>query len=116
MATQGIRKGEKLLEVPDELLLTADAAARQSAIASQLLQDGFPTWSVLAAFLAEVRRSPAEAGNAWAPFVSALPSSCGCVLEWSRDEVRDLSESVCPSKGPADWMGDIVSQRLSRVH
>ena len=87
VAEQPIRRGEALLQVPERLLLTPDAALRDSSIGALLDHAGLPAWSVLAALLAELKLGRTSSRDRWGPYVDALPAQNGCVLEWSADEV-----------------------------
>ncbi len=86
-----MRKHEKLLNVPAQLLLTADVALQHSAYGGLLERCGVPAWSVLATFLAETRRQPEGDKNEWGQYVDALPSQTGCVLEWASEEATSRS-------------------------
>lgn len=92
VATRPVRKNEKLLNVPGQLLLTADVALRYSTYGRLLESSGVPAWSVLAMFLAETRAQPARSKNEWGQYVDTLPSHTRCVLEWTPKEA-----SVSPS-------------------
>ena len=65
--------------------LNAEAALQHSSLGGQLEAAGLPAWSVLAVALVEVRHG--EGAHEWREYAQALPSSTGCVLEWSEDEV-----------------------------
>jgi hypothetical protein len=84
VAISRIRQGEALLRVPRQLVLTADDALAASQCSALLERADLPTWSVLAFFLVENRLSQA---SVWQPYVSMLPSSCECVLEWRQSQV-----------------------------
>ena len=98
VAEQAIRRGEALLQVPERLLLTPDAALRDSSIGALLDHAALPAWSVLAALLAELQLGQAGGVNRWGPYVNALPAQNGCVLEWSADEV-DFSTALSQQGG-----------------
>ena len=85
-ATSKIRKGEQLLRIPRTALLTPQAALQQSRLGNELERGGFPAWSLLAVALAEARFEQQE--SEWTTYAHALPSSSGCVLEWSPAEVE----------------------------
>lgn len=87
IAEQSIRRGEALLHVPERLLLTPDAALRDSSIGALLDHAALPAWSVLAALLAELKLGQTGSVDRWGTYVNALPAQNGCVLEWSADEV-----------------------------
>lgn len=95
MATSRIRKGEALLRVPRQLALTADDALAASQCSALLERRDLPAWSVLAFFLVESRLGQA---SAWQPYVSMLPESCDCVLEWTQSQVG----RSCLRQAPTD--------------
>jgi hypothetical protein len=92
VATQPLAAGTPLLCVPEPLLLTqaravADAPPPLAAALAQL-----PEWSALATFLAAQRAALEGAGGAsdWLPYVAALPSSTGGLLDWAPGEADAL--------------------------
>lgn len=87
VAEQSIRRGEALLHVPERLLITPEAALRDSSIGALLDRARVPAWSVLAALLAELKLGLSGTSSIWMPYVGALPAQNGCVLEWSEGEV-----------------------------
>lgn len=90
-ANTGIAKGELLLSIPPQLVLTPEAAAQQSCLRDLLAAAPLPAWSVLALWLAE-QRTVGQAGEWW-PYVRLLPVQTGSVLEWSEEEVAWLRGS-----------------------
>ena len=89
VAATNIRKGERLLNIPEDLVVTPDAALQCSAVGGLLERTGQPAWSVLAVLLAETRCQGPAAHNKWGPYTAALPPHSGSVLEWSKAEVGD---------------------------
>ena len=88
MACSSIMAGERLLSIPQHLMLTPDAARECSAVRSLLEKDpDLPDWSVLAVLLAETRRQGPGPGSKWGPYVASLPDDSGGCLEWSTEEV-----------------------------
>ena len=88
-ATQEIRKGQQLLQIPDNMLLTAEKAAKERCFGSVLTDAGLPDWTVLASYLVELRDKYKE-GNVssyWAQYIALLPEDTGCILEWTDKEV-----------------------------
>ncbi|KAL4443502.1 hypothetical protein ABPG75_011239 [Micractinium tetrahymenae] len=103
-ATQPISKGEALLRIPQQLVITPAAAAQQSSLAPLLESTPLPAWSVLALWLAEARAA-GPAGEWW-PYIQLLPDHTGSVLEWSEDEVgwlagSQLAEAAAEIRGAA---------------
>ncbi len=95
LATQYLRKHEKLLNIPGHLLLTADVALQKSAYGKLLERAEVPAWSVLATFLAETRCQHEGAKNEWGVYVDALPMRSGGVLEWSPEEASCFLVCKC---------------------
>ena len=91
VAAQPIGKGESLLSIPQQLVLTPAAALEQSCLRPLLEEQPLPAWSVLALWLAEQRAAGSAGG--WWPYVRLLPERTGCVLEWSEEEVEWLCGS-----------------------
>lgn len=93
-ATEGIRKGQQLLQIPDTLLLTADKAAKECCFGSVLTNAGLPDWTVLASYLVELwdQQKEGNASSYWAPYIALLPEDTGCILEWTDKEVPPLSQ------------------------
>ncbi|KAL0017968.1 hypothetical protein WJX77_002537 [Trebouxia sp. C0004] len=91
-ATEKIRKGQQLLQIPDALLLTADKAAEECCIGSALKDAGMFDWTVLATYLVELRdqQEQSHASSYWAEYVALLPNNTGCILEWTAKEVHNL--------------------------
>ena len=89
-ATDGIRKGQQLLQIPDTLLLTADKAAQECCFGSFLTDAGVPNWTVLASYLVELwdKHKQGDTSSFWAQYVALLPDDTGCILEWTDKEVR----------------------------
>lgn len=84
-AKDRIKNGEVLLKIPRRVLLTPEAALQHSSLGGQMEAAGLPGWSILAVAIAEARYG--EGPQEWKEYAQALPSSTGCVLEWSLDEV-----------------------------
>lgn len=107
MASANIRKGDLLLAVPPQLLITPEAALQRSALRG-LLEDRaqpLPAWSVLALWLVEARAAGDR--DLWWPYLRLLPRRTGCVLEWSEEEVgwlagSQLGEAAAEIRGAAD--------------
>ncbi len=109
-ASKPIAKGDPLLRLPLELVLTP-AAAQQRSCLRPLLEEAeaagqpLPAWSVLALFLAEARA--AGTAGEWWPYLRMLPQQAGCVLEWSEAEVdwlrgSQLHEAALEIRAAAD--------------
>lgn len=88
-ATEKIRKGQQLLQIPDALLLTADKAAQECCIGSALKDAGMFDWTVLATYLVELwdQQQQGRASSYWAEYIALLPENTGCILEWTAKEV-----------------------------
>ena len=77
------------------VLLTAEVARSEAKLGELLRKAGVPDWSALATLLVEVRHDGSGSSSRWAPYVAVLPSTCGCVLEWPRNEVRIPDVLTC---------------------
>ncbi|KAL4447375.1 hypothetical protein ABPG77_007408 [Micractinium sp. CCAP 211/92] len=104
-ATRAIPQGEPLLLVPQQAVITPEAAARHSSLAPLLESTPLPAWSVLALWLAEARAA-GPAGEWW-PYIRLLPARTGSVLEWSEEEVgwlegSQLAEAAAEIRAAAD--------------
>lgn len=86
LATSRIKKGDRLLRIPENVLITPETAIAHSQIGSDLEAADLPAWTLLAATLAESRF--ADQSTEWRPYAQALPQSTGCVLEWEQEEVN----------------------------
>jgi hypothetical protein len=91
VASAGIAKGEDLLSIPLQLVVTPAAAAQRSCLRDLLEASPLPAWSVLALWLAE-QRAVGSAGEWW-PYVRLLPEQTGGVLEWGDEQVAWLAGS-----------------------
>ena len=91
-ATEEIRKGQQLLQIPDNLLLTAEKAAKECCFGSVLTDAGLPDWTVLASYLVELwdQHKEGNASSYWAQYIALLPEDTGCILEWTDKEVLPL--------------------------
>lgn len=88
-ATEEIRKGQQLLQIPDNLLLTAEKAAKECCFGSVLTGAGLPDWTVLASYLVELwdQHKQGNVSSYWAQYIALLPEDTGCILEWTDKEV-----------------------------
>ena len=97
------------MDGPSTEIHDAEAAVQHSSLGGQLEAAGLPAWSVLAVALVEARHG--EGSHEWREYAQALPSSTGCVLEWSEDEVG-ISEATS-STGPLCLEPLIVTSRTT---
>ena len=90
VATEEVRRGESLLDIPESTLITVERAIAESNLgpAHANLQE----WSVLAAFLAEqaLAIDAGADGGRFATYVRALPRRTGGVLDWPEEDVKEL--------------------------
>ena len=90
VATEEVRRGESLLDIPESTLITVERAIAESNLgpAHANLQE----WSVLAAFLAEqaLAIDAGADGSRFATYVRALPRRTGGVLDWPEEDVKEL--------------------------
>lgn len=78
------------VQIPEELLLSAATARHQSRIGHLMEDAALPAWSAIALYLIELRRNGGRGREElglvaeWGPWLSVLPDSTGCVLDWSQ--------------------------------
>jgi len=95
VATESIKRGEKVLEIPQEAIITVEVALKESLLQEKKKLAELQEWSILATFLAETAQnlSTDDASSQkyrFATYVKALPRSTGSVLEWPESDVRTL--------------------------
>lgn len=92
VAQDRIKEGEAILQVPEALLLTPELCLQHSRLAPVLADAELPNWSLLALYLVDADTAAEEGIQLpWSSYVTALPRSSGCVLEWTPEQVK-----VCP--------------------
>ena len=93
IATESIDRGEKVLEIPRDAIITVDVALKESLLERKKLSE-LQEWSILASFLAEMAQNLGDDGSSskyrFSTYVKALPRSTGSVLEWPETDVRTL--------------------------
>ena len=95
VATESIKRGEKVLEIPQEAIITVEVALKESLLREKKKLAELQEWSILATFLAETAQNLSTEDNSsnkyrFATYVKALPRSTGSVLEWPESDVRTL--------------------------
>ena len=95
VATESIKRGEKVLEIPQEAIITVEVALKESLLQEKKKLAELQEWSILATFLAETAQNSStdDASSQkyrFATYVKALPRSTGSVLEWPESDVRTL--------------------------
>ena len=95
VATESIKRGEKVLEIPQEAIITVEVALKESLLREKKKLAELQEWSILATFLAETAQNLSTENNSsnkyrFATYVKALPRSTGSVLEWPESDVRTL--------------------------
>ena len=95
VATESIKRGEKVLEIPQEAIITVEVALKESLLREKEKLAELQEWSILATFLAETAQNLSTEDNSsnkyrFATYVKALPRSTGSVLEWPESDVRTL--------------------------
>ena len=95
VATESIKRGEKVLEIPQEAIITVEVALKESLLQEKKKLAELQEWSILATFLAETAQNLSTEDNSsnkyrFATYVKALPRSTGSVLEWPESDVRTL--------------------------
>ena len=91
------------------LLITEEVALRDAKLGALLRKAGVPAWSALATLLVEIRHAGANSTSPWAPYVAVLPNTCGCILEWPRNEVSDC---ICLTR----YQSVYLRTRSQRLH
>ena len=85
IATESIDRGEKVLEIPRDAIITVDVALKESLLERKKLSE-LQEWSILASFLAEMAQNLGDDRSSskyrFSTYVKALPRSTGSVLEW----------------------------------
>ena len=93
IATESIDRGEKVLEIPRDAIITVDVALKESLLERKKLSE-LQEWSILASFLAEMAQNLGDDRSSskyrFSTYVKALPRSTGSVLEWPESDVRTL--------------------------
>ena len=114
MATERIRKGTHLLRVPEQLVLTPDAALQHSALRKELAQAD--AWTVLAVFLLEALGSKGQGGaGSWLPYAQVLPERTNGVLEWPKLQVGAClvaGKAACAATGVFTQLPHGLKSRL----
>ncbi|KAH9331447.1 hypothetical protein KI387_003555, partial [Taxus chinensis] len=72
VALKNIRKGEKLLYVPHNLIITTDSAWSSPALGDILRRNSVPEWPFLAIYL--ISEASLNKSSRWRAYISALPS------------------------------------------
>lgn len=89
VAQDRIKEGEAILQVPEALLLTPELCLQHSRLAPVLADAELPNWSLLALYLVDADTAAEEGIQLpWSSYVTALPRSSGCVLEWTPEQSR----------------------------
>ena len=94
VATESIKRGEKVLEIPQEAIITVEVALKESLLREKKKLAELQEWSILASFLAEMAQNLGDDRSSskyrFSTYVKALPRSTGSVLEWPESDVRTL--------------------------
>ena len=92
------------MQAPGDLMLTGHTARQQSRLGDLMEQHGLPAWSAIALFLVELSRQggcgrgqPGVPAAEWGPWLSALPRSTGCVLEWTQQVRTGAAPPALPN-------------------
>ncbi|KAJ8532642.1 hypothetical protein K7X08_012565 [Anisodus acutangulus] len=91
VALNNIRKGEKLLFVPPELVITADSKWSNSEAGDVLKQYNVPDWPFIATYL--ISEASLMKSSRWSNYISALPRQPYSLLYWTRSELDRYLEA-----------------------
>ncbi|XP_059282647.1 ribulose-1,5 bisphosphate carboxylase/oxygenase large subunit N-methyltransferase, chloroplastic [Lycium ferocissimum] len=91
VALNNIRKGEKLLFVPPELVITADSKWSNSEAGDVLKQYNVPDWPFIATYL--ISEASLMKSSRWSNYISALPTQPYSLLYWTRSELDRYLEA-----------------------
>lgn len=101
VATRPVARGERLLTVPETLLMTAESAARgqsvgDSAVAAAVRRGELSEWQAVCAHAAEERRLGER--SFWAPYLATLPPQDVHPLSWSAPALDGLLGARSPMR------------------
>ncbi|KAH0944047.1 hypothetical protein HID58_003684, partial [Brassica napus] len=85
VASQSLRKGEKLLFVPPSLVISADSVWTNGEAGEVMKRYDVPDWPLLATYL--ISEASLQKGSRWFNYISALPRQPYSLLYWTRTEL-----------------------------
>ncbi|CAH8356382.1 unnamed protein product [Eruca vesicaria subsp. sativa] len=85
VASQNLRKGEKLLFVPPSLVISADSVWTNGEAGEVMKRYDVPDWPLLATYL--ISEASLQKGSRWFNYISALPRQPYSLLYWTRTEL-----------------------------
>ncbi|XP_074285072.1 ribulose-1,5 bisphosphate carboxylase/oxygenase large subunit N-methyltransferase, chloroplastic [Silene latifolia] len=91
VAVNNVRKGEKLLFVPPELVITPDSEWTCPEAGLVLKKNSVPDWPLLATYL--ISEASAKTSSRWNNYISALPQQPYSLLYWTRSELDRYLEA-----------------------
>ncbi|KAK1439754.1 hypothetical protein QVD17_05574 [Tagetes erecta] len=91
VATNNIRKGEKLLFVPPSLVITADSEWSFPEAGEVLKRYNVPDWPLIATYL--ISEASLMKSSRWSNYISALPTQPYSLLYWTRAELDRYLEA-----------------------
>lgn len=91
VALKNIRKGEKLLFVPPELVITPDSEWSCPEAGEVLKKNSVPDWPLLATYL--ISEASVMKSSRWFSYISALPRQPYSLLYWSQAELDRYLEA-----------------------
>eukprot|EP00746_Dinoflagellata_sp_MGD_P137738 gnl/MRDRNA2_/MRDRNA2_71500_c0_seq1.p1 gnl/MRDRNA2_/MRDRNA2_71500_c0~~gnl/MRDRNA2_/MRDRNA2_71500_c0_seq1.p1 ORF type:complete len:593 (+),score=120.55 gnl/MRDRNA2_/MRDRNA2_71500_c0_seq1:55-1833(+) len=113
-AGKAINEGSTLLRIPEAAFVSVGKAMDGLGGAERC--NGLSEWSILAAWLAG-EKAAGESSD-FAPYVSALPTACGSVLEWDAIEVETLlkgSPTQIEAQGRRRSIEEAIPEILERI-
>lgn len=91
VALNNIRKGEKLLFVPPQLVITPDSEWSCPEAGEVLKKNSVPDWPLLATYL--ISEASLMKSSRWFSYISALPRQPYSLLYWSQAELDRYLEA-----------------------
>ncbi|VVA96844.1 unnamed protein product [Arabis nemorensis] len=85
VASQNLRKGEKLLFVPPSLVISADSGWTNPEAGEVMKRYDVPDWPLLATYL--ISEASLQKSSRWYNYISALPRQPYSLLYWTRAEL-----------------------------
>ncbi|CAA7050960.1 unnamed protein product [Microthlaspi erraticum] len=85
VASQNLRKGEKLLFVPPSLVISADSKWTDAEAGEVMKRYDVPDWPLLATYL--ISEASLKNSSRWFNYISALPRQPYSLLYWTRTEL-----------------------------
>eukprot|EP01025_Chloroclados_australasicus_P020257 TRINITY_DN21335_c0_g1_i2.p1 TRINITY_DN21335_c0_g1~~TRINITY_DN21335_c0_g1_i2.p1 ORF type:complete len:549 (-),score=64.61 TRINITY_DN21335_c0_g1_i2:1206-2645(-) len=92
-----IRKGEELVRIPEEMILDAESALRDSYHRQQMIDCKASEKTILALYITSImqmRGAKWSAKQQWAGFVKAMPAKSGTIAQWGARKHRSFLKHI----------------------